>query len=320
MRPHLDRHAIYAIALVIGIPPALAQLPEMEVVPPPMQFESSEAHYRYLLEQANNGTRHTIESVPQWLGLWEVARSDSINDTFLDADGNIRDGVLTQPYEEHFRERRRQIEETGQQFYDRLTHCEPAGYPRNLTEPYIREFVNMPHQTWNMNDLANEIRRVYINDEHINLSGGHTWLGDTIGFWDGDRLITHTVDVMPVDYFRGYPITSNQFEGVEIWELKTFEDGQERLEVQATFYDFYALQKPVSIVYGYTPAIGHMDAKVRIRHFECETNANSYLAEDGTTQFYLPGEDGYTDPRGSTLFPDVPGQSRDPVFNVDLFD
>ena len=112
--------------------------------------------------------------------------------------------------------------------------------------------------------------------------------------------------------------TSNQFEGVEIWELKTYEDGQRRLEVQATFYDPYSLLKPLSVVYAYAPATAHMEAKVRIRHWECETNQNSYLAEDGTTQFYLPGEEGYTDPRGSTLFPDVPGQSRDPVFNVDL--
>ena len=306
------------LVLASGNAAGQAELPPMEVVPPPMEFESSEAHYQYLLEQAGGGTEHTINSIPQWLGLWQVAGGDSVHDTFLDQDNNIRPGVLTQPYEEHFRERRRQIEEIGQQYYDRLTHCEPAGYPRNIREPYIREFVNLPHQSWNMNDLANETRRVYISDEHVNLTGGHTWLGDTIGFWDGDRLITHTVDVLPVDYFRNYPITSNQFEGVEIWELKTYDDGQQRLEVQATFYDFYALQKPISLVYGYTPATGHMEAKARIRHFECETNANSYLGEDGTTHFYLPGEEGYTDPRGATMFPDIPGQSRDPIFNVDM--
>ena len=310
--------AAVLIIITIVASSASAQLPPMQAVPPPMEFESSEAHYRYLLEQAGGGTQHTLESVPQWLGLWEIAPGNTLPSTFLDEDGNIRRGVLTQPYEEHFRERRRQIEETGQQFYDRLTHCEPAGYPRNIMEPYIREFVNLPHQSWNLNDLANETRRVYISDEHVNLTGSHTWLGDTIGFWDGDRLITHTVDVLPVDYFRNYPITSNQFEGVEIWELKTYEDGMQRLEVQATFYDFYSLQKPVTIAYGYLPATGHMEVNARIRHFECETNANSYLAEDGTTHFYLPGEEGYTDPRGSTLFPDIPGQSRDPIFNVNL--
>ena len=199
MKSYIDWRVRLTVTLLAVASPCLAQLPDMEVVPPPMQFESSEAHYQYLLEQAGGGTKHSIQSVPQWLGIWEIARANSLNDTFLDADDNIRPGILTQPYEEHFRERRRQIEETGQQFYDRLTHCEPAGYPRNLMEPYVREFVNLPHQSWNMNDLANEIRRVYISDEHVNLTGGHTWLGDTIGFWDGDRLITHTVDVQPVD-------------------------------------------------------------------------------------------------------------------------
>ena len=33
----------------------------------------------------------------------------------------------------------------GEQRYDRLTNCEYPGVPRWLWEPYIKEFVNMPH-------------------------------------------------------------------------------------------------------------------------------------------------------------------------------
>jgi hypothetical protein len=76
----------------------------------------------------------------------------------------------------------------------------------------------------------------------------------TVGFWDGDRLVTHTVDLLPVDYFRGEPLTSHRFESVEIWELKTLDDGTRRLEVQATFYDEHALVAPIDAVYAFVPA------------------------------------------------------------------
>jgi hypothetical protein len=309
-----------ALAVVgLGLAAAAASVvtaQELVAVPPPKEFKTSAEHYSYLLEQAHGGTQHTIETIPQWLGLWDTAGNNN-RQIFLDGD-EVRTGVLTPQYEQAFRERRREIKETGQQQYDRLTHCEPAGYPRHLREPYTREFVNLPHQSWQLNDVFNENRRIYIGQEHVNEGGTHTWLGDTVGFWDGDRLVTHTIALLPVDYFRGEPLTSNQFESVEIWEMKTLDDGSQRLEVQATFYDKFSLAKPINAVYGFKAAKELMEANVRIRHWECETSSNSYLSEEGSTQFFLPGEAGYKDARGFSLFPDLPGQSRDPFYNTEL--
>jgi hypothetical protein len=305
--------AVPVLWLLVQTLPALAQ--ELVAVPPPRQFDSSAEHYAFLLERANGGTRHSMESTPQWLGLWD--RGNHNNATiFLDADGEVREGVLTPPYEQAFRARRLEMADTGHQQYDRLTHCEPPGYPRHLREPYVREFVNLPHQSWQHNDFMNETRRIFIGKEHVNNFGTHSWLGDTVGFWDGDRLVTHTVDLLPVDYFRGEPLTSNQFESVEIWEMKTLDDGTQRLEVQATFYDAYALVKPIDAVYAFVPAVKLMEIDTRIQHWECETSSNSYLTSEGSTNFFLPGEDGYKDPRGSSMFPELPGQSRDPIYNT----
>ena len=325
---------------MVGVRPAFATLgccclvasnaavaQELVVVPPPMEFETSTDHYAWLLEQADGGTQHTMETIPQWSGLWETDGNNN-NDIFLEeytderigstVRGTVRSGVLTLPYEEAFRERRRQAEETGQQYYDRLTHCEPPGYPRHLREPYVREFINLPHQSWQLNDLGNENRRIYISQEHVNIYATHSWLGDTIGFWDGDRLITHTVDLLPTDYFRSQPLTSNLFESVELWEMKTLENGEMRLEVQVTFYDELSLVKPINAVYRFKPSTELMEIGARIRHFECETTSNSYLSEDGRTQFYLPGDPEYKDARGYTMFPELPGQSRDPIYNTQL--
>jgi hypothetical protein len=294
--------------------------PPLKVVAPPMVFATSEEHYAYLLKQANGGTKHTLASVPRWDGLWNTAGNTHM-DAFVDAPGftgKVREGVLTPAYEAAYKERWREQVELGQVQYDRLTHCEPPGYPRFLLEPYTHEFLNLPEQSYQINDYASSIRRVYIGQEHKNLYGTHSWYGDIIGFWDGDKLVTHTKYLLPADFTRCAPMTSNQFESVEVWELKSYPDGIERLEVQVTFYDKFAFVKPVDAVFAFRRATALVEAGHRVQHWECEQSSNSYLDENGKTNFYLPGDAGYKDARGTTLFPDLPGQTRDPIYNTTL--
>jgi hypothetical protein len=294
--------------------------PPLESMPPPVEFESSAEHYAWLLEQTGTPTQHTFQTLPRWDGLW-ITSGNNMMDAFVDApgfSGQVREGVLTPEYEAVYRERWRQQTELGEVQYDRLTHCEPPGYPRWLLEPYSHEFINLPHMSYMINDYSSGTRRIYLEQEHINLTGTHSWYGDTIGFWDGDRLITNTVDLYPADFTRWAPMTSNQFESVEIWELKQYEDGFERLEVQVTFYDEYAFTKPVHAVYAFRRATALEDAGYRVSHWECESTNNAVMDESGSTRELLPGEEGFTDPRGFTLFPELPGQSFDPIYNVAL--
>jgi hypothetical protein len=322
---YLWRTAIGVLTLTAAPAVSFAQFgagygPPLETIPPPMEFETSAEHYAYLLEQAHGGTTHTWATLPRWDGLWQTA-GNTVMDNFVDAprfEGEVREGVLTPEYEAAYKERWRQQKELGEVQYDRLTHCEPQGYPRFLLEPYTHEFINLPHQSYFINDFANSIRRIYIGQEHKNVTGTHSWYGDIIGFWDGDKLVTHTVDLLPVDFTRWAPMTSNQFESVEVWELKSYPDGTERLEVQVTFYDSYAFVKPIHAVYAYRRATQLEDAGYRVVHWECELTNNAVMAEDGSTTYRLPGEEGFVDPRGHTLFPDLPGQSRDPIYNTTL--
>ena len=319
---------VVALLGVVAAPAAIGQGgafgagygPPLKTVPPPKEFATSEEHYAYLLEQANGGTQHTFETLPRWDGLWQTA-GNTMMDAFVDAPGftgKVREGVLTAEYEVAYKERWREQTELGQVQYDRLTHCEPPGYPRFLLEPYTHEFVNLPRETYQINDFDSSIRRVFIGQEHKNVTGTHSWYGDIIGFWDGDKLVSNTVDLLPADFTRWSPMTSNQFESVEVWELKRYPDGIERLEVQVTFYDSFAFRKPVNAVYAFRRAPQLEEAGYRVVHWECELTNNAYRTEDGGTDYRLPGDEGYVDPRGTTLFPELPGQSRDPIYNTTL--
>ena len=305
-----------------GATAAQATLAMPAVEPPPKEFKTAEEHYRFLLERARGGTQHTMQSIPMWDGLW-VSGNNTMPAIFLEngtlavafrPGGTIKAGVLTPPYEQHFRERRAEVNQYGEQRYDRLTNCEYPGVPRWLWEPYVKEFVNLPYQSWLMNDMMNETRRVYIGAEHVNTEGKHSALGDSIGFWEGDKLTIWTKWVNPADYVRGMPLTSNQFEMVETWQERRGPNGQRQLVTQVTFYDPLALLKPQSAVYTHEQRPDLAKSGVRLRMWECTTSSNSYKDADGNTQFYLPGDPQYKDPRGFTDFPDVPGQSLNPIF------
>jgi hypothetical protein len=290
--------------------------PPLATMPPDREFATSDEHYQYLLDQADGGTRHTMATIPRWDGLWYTSGNNHM-DLFIDgglANGTVREGVLTPAYEVAYKERWRQQMEEGQVRYDRLTHCEPAGMPRWLLEPYNHEFINLPEQSWFINDFANGIRRTYINKEHTDLlemNGSHSWHGDTVGFWDGNKLIAHTKYLMPADFTRWSPMTSNLFEIVETWELKEYGE-LKRLEVQVSMYDKHAFMKPLHAVFAFRPATDLDAIGYRVQHWECELSSNSYLDENGYTNFHLPGDPEYKDPRSATLFPELPGQTPDP--------
>ncbi len=320
--------SVCLVALSVGPTAAPAQTgafgggygPPLKVMAPPQVFATSDEHYAYLLEHAGGGTKHTLASVPRWDGLW-VAAGNTHMAAFIDTGtlgGKVREGVLTPAYEKAYRERWRQQTEQGQVDYDRLGDCQPPGMPRFLLEPYSHEFINLPNESYLINDFGPSIRRVLIGRQHSNLYGTHSWYGDTIGFWDGNKLVTSTKYLYPADFTRWSPMTSNQFESVEIWELRKYPGGIERLEVQATFYDQHAFLKPVQVVYAFRHAVELQKADYRINHWECEQTNNTYLDDKGKSNFHLPGEPGFNDGRGFTHFPELPGQSRDPIYNTTL--
>lgn len=185
--------------------------------------------------------------------------------------------------------------------------------PRWLLEPYVREFVNTPTQSWWLNDLANDTRRVYIDQPHKNIDGAHSPNGDSIGFWAGDKLVVHTVDVWPMDYFRGYPPTSNEFEAVEVYQKVVEANGLERIIAQVTFYDKLGLSKPLNGVYTFTRAFKQEDAGYRMRHWDCDS-AVQVKTEGNETSIRLPGESNksWLEMRSPDLPPTLSGQTRTP--------
>ena len=182
------------------------------------------------------------------------------------------------------------MEDDGEVDYDRLSHCEPTGYPRWLVVgASTREFMMSPNQAWLMAEHMNETRRVYTDGRAHYTPEGHTWLGDSVGFWDADKLVIWTLAVKAADYARGYPETSDQLEGIEVWQLIEDEEAQqERIVVQATIYDPVGLTAPWNLSMAYD----RIDIDYRIRYWECATTNVAAQDEEGRTIISLPSEAG----------------------------
>ena len=68
--------------------------------------------------------------------------------------------------------------------------------------------------------MVNDIRRIYTDGrEHIPEADRYPlWNGDSIGFWDGGKLVIHTNSLRSGQYQRTQPEYTEQVETVEIWE------------------------------------------------------------------------------------------------------
>ena len=111
--------------------------------------------------------------------------------------GKVREGVLTPEYEKAYKERWRQQTEKGEVHYDRLAHCEPPGYaalPARAVHARVHQSAERVVSDQRLRPV--DTPRAYRQGAR-NLYGTHSWYGDTIGFWDGDKLVMNTKYLLP---------------------------------------------------------------------------------------------------------------------------
>ena len=238
--------------------------------------------YEYFRSEADGDGTLAWEDVPDWSGVW--TRETFV--FFWDGDQGTMDTLptakLTPEYERRLIEKLDRIAQDIE--YDPLSAGNPAGMPRWISEPFLKDFAVTPQQTWLINEMMNEIRRVYTDGrDHPPPEDAYPlWLGDSIGFWDEDRLVIHTNQMREGQYQRIQPEYTDQVETVEIWQ-KTADD---TIEVDIWVYD-----PPVLVEPWYTRQVfkklTNDDNALRIRYWHFNENQNNavFETEDGSSDF-----------------------------------
>lgn len=254
-------------------------------------YQDSYRVYLKMKAAAHGGThytRATYAKLPDWSGLWQRASSEGVKfdpkqtgNPFAPHGPITAD--LTPRYRAAFEERLRQVAAGNE--WDPLSNCVPAGYPRFLVEPFLREFIVTPSETWWIKEPASEVRRIYTDGRgHIPDDAARPlWEGDSIGFWDGQTLVVHTISVVHGEYQRLQPDYSNETSTVERIRMIN----HNTIEDDVTVWDPKGLRKPWHMIDHYTRVTSPGE---RIDQWSCENNNNSVRTPSGGTDILLPGE------------------------------
>lgn len=248
-----------------------------------LQYETAWELYQALKDKADGGQPLTWRNVPDWRGVYTRTKGG----TTFDPDGPPQGAYpATAKFTPEFRARTMAAVEGRKNAveYDPLSQCIPPGYPRWFSMPFLREFIVTPYQTTMVAEAFNSVRRIYTDGrDHIPEEDRYpTENGDSIGFWDGDKLVVHTNQLMSGMYERAQGFYTEQVEGVEIWEKV-----DDRTLVGHTWlYDPPALSEPWYTRQSFT-RIDNEDKSLRIRHWACKGNPNNNVVEteEGGSQF-----------------------------------
>ena len=247
-----------------------------------IEHKTARALYEHFKREANDGQALTWAKVPDWTGVWTREASPFFWDPDQGSPTALPTAKLTPEHERLLRDKLDKVSR-GIEF-DPLSNCEPAGMPRWIVEPFLKEFVVTPQQTYLINEMQNEMRRVYTDGrDHPSAADAYPlWEGDSIGFWDGARLVVHTSQMRAGQYQRVQPFYTEQVETVEIWE-KT---DPATMIVHVWAFDPPALAEP-----WYTRQVfkklSNDDLSLRIRYWNCGENQNNAVeqTDTGTSDF-----------------------------------
>jgi hypothetical protein len=274
-----------AVAFVAGAQQSAPSAPSAEkqrMTQLGIEQKTAAALYAYFKQRANGGQSLTWKSVPDWTGIWTREASPFFWDPDQTSVTALPTAKLTPPFEKELREKLDRVNR-GIEF-DPLSNCEPAGMPRWLVEPFLKEFVVTPQQTYLMNEMQNEMRRIYTDGrDHPSAADAYPlWEGDSIGFWDGDKLVIHTSPMRAGQYQRIQPSYTEQVEVVEIWQ---------KTDADTMTVDVWAFDPPALVEPWYTKQVykrlSNEDNSLRIRYWNCGENQNNAVEKTsaGTSDF-----------------------------------
>jgi hypothetical protein len=230
----------------------------------PYPFRTAQAHYEALLAEtrARGGpTAHTPSSMPsEWNGIYRQPRFSRDNDTWISMRHAQVPTILSLLTEEY---RKRAVQETYHHGHTNKPmwpsqYCWPEGFLRRWHEwaAYDRQVLVTPqmvqiYMSGAMNFVTNiHVGRSFRMDGPVPRLGEQVprWYGETIGFWDGDVLITWTSNVQPWTSHTAFE-HSGQMQSIEIYTPMHDANGKfTGLEHEAVLYDAEALVDPVRIV------------------------------------------------------------------------
>jgi hypothetical protein len=270
----------YEVPLIGDDPPRTAawgfcdrDYPRAEIVSP-YRFRSAKDHYEALLAEtlARGGpTRHTQTTVPAWSGRYLRERDKRLswfNGAILQIPTYLT--LLTPEYQKRFVQQMYHYSGDNSAQWPG-SYCWPEGFMRRLAQ-YGGARVSIVVTPELVLDMRNAAKTL-ITQIHVGASFDESgvvprlgpdvpqWFGDTIGFWDGDALITWTSNIQAWISHGGFEY-SNKLQSIEIYTPRKDAAGKlVGLKHEVVLYDDEAFVDPVRIVHTLTRQQDHNEGE-----------------------------------------------------------
>ena len=234
-----------------------------EAIVSPYPFRTAQEHYEALLEETRGRggpTEHTYATVPgEWTGRYQHPARAENQYWFRMRHVQIPTilSLLTPEYQQ------RMVQEAYHHGHSNKPlwpsqFCWPEGFLRRWHESALWEQSIMV--TPSLVQILAGVARNFITNIHIgrefNMDGAvprlgadvPRWYGETIGFWDGDVLVTWTSNIQGWKVHGNFEF-SNRLQTVEIYTPNRDADGRViGLNHEGIFYDPEALVEPIRMV------------------------------------------------------------------------
>ena len=276
-----------------------------ESIVSPYGFDSAQTHYEALLEETTSRggpTKHTYATVPGDISgryFWDEGGPGGLQGTWYAMMVNQIPtilSVLTPEYQqrvaqEAYHQARGQSQWPSQ-------YCWPEGFMRRW---HFASTLMQPHTiivTPDIFEILAGVARNFITQVHVgrefNLEGAiprlgqdvPRWYGETVGFWDGEALISWTSNIQGWMAHSQFEFSS-KMQTVEIYTPVRDDSGKiTALNHESVLYDPEALVEPVRIVRNLT-RVSNINEGEPYSYIEC---VQTIFTKEGIATPMNPGD------------------------------
>ena len=268
----------------------------VEKIVSPYPYKTAAEHYQALMAEAKKAggpTMHTRQTLPEWDG-WYQRRGQA--DQWL-YGRNLQTATMLSLLTPEYQKRMVQMnyhEAVSNAPQWMAAFCYPEGFMRWWGEFTLGgpiEIMMTPYQVQLLSGIAdNLMRRVLIGRTHVQKVP--QWYGETVGFWNGNTLVSWTSNVQGWTLSHSMFEFSNKMETIEVFRPSA--DGK-TITVDATFYDPEAFTRPLHTVTPWERVAPPDDQQTRFSFVECRVQSTIVNGPDGRPTQTTFVDDGYID-------------------------
>jgi len=268
----------------------------IEKIASPYSYKTAAEHYDALMAEtrkADGPTVHTRATLPDWDGWYQRGGVEDQWTYGVNLQTSTMLSLLTPEYQ------KRMVQTAYHEAVSNspqwmASFCYPEGFIRwwaQASHGGPIEVMVTPHQVQFLTGIAdNLMRRVLVGRTHVQQVP--QWYGETVGFWNGNTLVTWTANVQGWTLSHSMFEISSQMETIEVFRPRP--DGR-TIDVETTFYDPEAFIRPLRQVTPWTRVRTLDDPEQRFTFVECRVQSTIVNGPDGRPTQLTPIDEGFID-------------------------